>query len=84
MQTCYSSTIPDNFSFRTNEQKDITLRFEASKSPHSVAGTCVECEQPYTHRNVFTAHGVAEIQISGLCEDCFDAAFPEDHEFKED
>jgi len=33
---------------------------------------CVECEEPFTPSNVYSADGWKETQISGLCEDCFD------------
>lgn len=36
---------------------------------------CVKCGQPPTFS---TRAGVAEYQISGFCEPCFDAQFPDD------
>lgn len=34
--------------------------------------TCKCCGEPISHDNVFTKEGVAEVNISGLCEVCFD------------
>ena len=40
--------------------------------------TCVKCKAPYEMGvNVFTAEGVKEIHISGVCEKCFDEMFSE-------
>lgn len=36
---------------------------------------CIECGEPFTEANVHTRDGVLETQISGMCEDCFDALF---------
>lgn len=36
---------------------------------------CIECKQPFTAKNCHTRQGWAETQISGMCEDCFDALF---------
>ena len=39
---------------------------------------CRECKQPFSPANVQTRLGWAETQISGWCENCFDAMFSED------
>lgn len=39
--------------------------------------TCIECQQPFTRKNVYSDLGWKETQISGLCEECFDALFEE-------
>jgi hypothetical protein len=41
---------------------------------------CVECGQPFTDKNVHSQAGWLETQISGFCEDCFDALFDEDED----
>lgn len=33
---------------------------------------CLNCCEPFSVKNVFTAAGWAETKISGLCEQCFD------------
>lgn len=38
---------------------------------------CVDCGEPFTADNVHSIEGWSETQISGLCEDCFDALFEE-------
>jgi hypothetical protein len=38
-------------------------------------GCCVSCKQPISEQNTHTEAGWRETKISGLCEDCFDAAF---------
>jgi hypothetical protein len=40
--------------------------------------TCLECKQPFSDRNTHSEAGWKETQISGLCEDCFDALFEEE------
>lgn len=37
--------------------------------------SCGKCGQPFTSANVHTAAGWAETELSGPCEDCFDALF---------
>ncbi len=40
--------------------------------------TCVFCQAPFEMGvNVFTEAGVREVKLSGVCEKCFDATFPE-------
>ena len=41
---------------------------------------CIECGRPFTDANVHSNDGWRETRISGLCEDCFDAATEEDEE----
>lgn len=36
---------------------------------------CRTCREPFSDKNVHTDAGRREVQISGICEDCFDAAF---------
>jgi hypothetical protein len=36
---------------------------------------CIACKQSFSPSNVHTRAGALETQISGMCEDCFDAAF---------
>jgi hypothetical protein len=45
--------------------------------------TCINCEDPFTDKNVFTHLGWKETRISGMCERCFDAwswAFEDEEE----
>lgn len=51
-----------------------------------VFNLCRECEDAFTPKNTHTCSGWAETQISGWCEDCFDALFkePSDNETKGD
>lgn len=37
--------------------------------------TCIECNEPFTSKNVFTALGWKETKLSGLCESCWDKLF---------
>lgn len=39
---------------------------------------CIECKKPFTQKNVHSLEGWAETQISGMCEDCFDALFADE------
>lgn len=39
--------------------------------------SCIECKKPFTNANVHTKDGWFETQISGMCEDCFDAVCKE-------
>jgi hypothetical protein len=39
---------------------------------------CRSCKQPFSDKNVHTDAGRREIQISGICEDCFDRMFEEE------
>lgn len=39
---------------------------------------CINCKNPFTNENVFTADGWAEVKISGCCEKCFDVMFAEE------
>lgn len=43
---------------------------------------CVGCQAPFSDANTHTEAGWRETQISGLCEDCFDAVCsePDDEE----
>lgn len=36
---------------------------------------CVYCKEEFSKENVFTQEGAVETQISGMCEQCFDAIF---------
>ena len=47
---------------------------------------CVHCNEPFSHKNVYSAEGWAETQISGLCEKCFDLILKteEDDQVEED
>jgi hypothetical protein len=36
---------------------------------------CIDCKQPFTASNVFTADGWKEVNISQTCERCFDNLF---------
>lgn len=38
---------------------------------------CVKCHFPFTETRVHTPAGWRETQITGMCEDCFDAAVGE-------
>ena len=38
-------------------------------------GLCVDCDQPFSLKNVHTDAGWKETRISGMCEDCFDGLF---------
>lgn len=44
----------------------------------AVPGNCRSCKEPFSDKNVHSAAGWAETRISGMCEDCFDAAFAEE------
>lgn len=35
-------------------------------------GTCIECKERFSDKNVYSSAGAKETQISGLCEQCFD------------
>lgn len=41
---------------------------------------CIICKQPFSNLNVFTVEGAKEVNISGMCEICFDALFANDEE----
>jgi hypothetical protein len=44
-------------------------------------GNCVKCKNPLVQGvNMFTPEGWEEVNISGLCEQCFDAIFPPEEE----
>ena len=38
-------------------------------------GCCIKCKEPFTSKNVHTAAGWLEIDMSKLCENCFDEVF---------
>lgn len=42
-------------------------------------GSCIQCKEPAL-ANCYSDAGVAEYQISGLCEQCFDSMFGEEEE----
>lgn len=44
---------------------------------------CVECKEAFSQKNTRTPAGRSETQISGLCENCWDAVFA-DNEDEED
>jgi hypothetical protein len=54
----------------------------AAGGPALVEGTCFRRKQPFTSANVFTAAGMREVAISGMCEKCFDAIFADDEDEK--
>lgn len=58
---------------------------KAEKFRDVAPGTCIECGQPFSDKNVFTMMGWRETRITRLCEKCFDAAFAgvEDEEEEE-
>ena len=39
---------------------------------------CMDCKLDFSSSNTHTSAGWAETQISGMCEDCFDALFPDE------
>lgn len=41
---------------------------------------CCKCEQSFSPSNTHSPAGWRETQISGMCEDCFDALFEGDDE----
>ena len=41
-------------------------------------GCCKKCKEPISHKNVFTEGGWKEVEISGLCEVCWDKLFAEE------
>jgi len=50
--------------------------FEEIKYPRNL--TCADCGCEFSSANTHTALGWKETQISGFCEDCFDALFAEE------
>ena len=40
--------------------------------------SCYACGEVFSPANTHTVQGWKETQISGMCEDCFDALFEED------
>lgn len=49
--------------------------------PAGTIPTCIQCKEPFRFNvNVFTNDGYREVQISGLCEKCFDDLFEGDDE----
>jgi len=50
--------------------------FEEIKYPRNL--TCSACRKLFSNANTHTALGWKETQISGFCEDCFDALFAEE------
>lgn len=59
------------------EKKPLMPRFVGgSEVPHGVVPTCIQCRDPFRFGvNVLTNAGYREVQISGLCEKCFDGLF---------
>lgn len=45
----------------------------SNEEPDNKYTLCVKCKCPFTSKNVHTIEGWRETQISGMCEDCFDA-----------
>ena len=38
-------------------------------------GCCVACKEPFSAKNVWTPAGWREIEISQMCEECWDRTF---------
>lgn len=41
---------------------------------------CILCKEPFTNKNVYSALGWREVEISGMCELCFDEVTREPEE----
>jgi hypothetical protein len=52
--------------------KALSDKLMAEMYPNAKPGCCVECNQPFTEKNVFTQAGWAETKLSQTCEACFD------------
>ncbi len=68
--------------YRGPEGNKITIHAGPPTKPAARFYNCVECKEPFTAKNTYSDAGWRETQLSGLCENCFDAAF-EDMEDEE-
>lgn len=54
------------------------LKDKLAKEIKLVPGTCIQCKEVFSTKNVFTKAGWAETEISNMCEKCFDGLFKDD------
>lgn len=68
MSNLYTSFRPNSFT-EFNQAKETGI---------PVWHECIECARPFDESNVHTVLGWRETQITGYCEDCYDAIFADD------
>lgn len=61
--------------YRGPDGNKITIHAGPPTKPAPRFSNCIECKAPFTDKNTHSTAGWRETQMSGLCEDCFDAVF---------
>lgn len=51
---------------------------EDTKTIDMFDNSCISCTEPFSKQNVFTEAGWREVQISRMCERCFDELFDDE------
>ena len=51
-----------------------TTLFGSTKAEATTQGLCIQCKEPALPK-CYSAAGIREYHISGLCEECFDKMF---------
>lgn len=68
----------------TTNFNELFRRIREESRQAAASGICVSCKTPFSEANTHSQAGWRETQISGLCEDCFDEACPDDEGDEDD